>query len=82
IMFWVYLREGIQVFERDSAAAERGHRLALSNWIQQLCLGGFRAQGIDMRYPPFQMRLGSLGGTQTGRTLTSAGKTSRPAGRL
>ncbi|WP_439896960.1 hypothetical protein, partial [Salmonella enterica] len=28
------------------------------------------------------MRLESLGGKQTGRTLTSAGKTSRPAGSL
>ncbi len=44
-------------------------------------LAGFHAHGIDMPFPPFQMRLESLNGKQTGRTLTSAGK-GRQAGSL
>ncbi|UMX60050.1 hypothetical protein MJ391_02875 [Escherichia coli] len=45
--------------------------------IHQLILAGFHAHGIDMPFRPFQMRLESLNGKQSGRTLTSAGKTSR-----
>lgn len=53
----------------------------LSRSIHQLILAGFHAHGIDMPFPPFQMRLESLNGKQTGRTLTSAGK-GRQAGSL
>ncbi|EJM3437656.1 TPA: hypothetical protein LUK86_004880, partial [Escherichia coli] len=53
----------------------------LRHEIHQLILAGFHAHGIDMPFPPFQMRLESLNGKQTGRTLTSAGK-GRQAGSL
>lgn len=81
-IFLVDLQQGIQIFELRIYAAEMGHRMPLRHEIHQLILAGFREHGIDMPFPPFQMRLESLGGKQTGRTLTSAGKTSRPAGSL
>ncbi len=48
--------------------------MPLRHEIHQLILAGFHAHGIDMPFPPFQMRLESLNSKQTGRTLTSAGK--------
>ena len=56
--------------------------MPLRHEIHQLILAGFREHGIDMPFPPFQMRLESLGGKQTGRTLSSAGRGNRPAGSL
>jgi potassium efflux system protein len=55
--------------------------MPLRHEIHQLILAGFREHGIDMPFPPFQMRLESLDGRKTGRTLTSAART-RPAGSL
>ncbi len=75
------LQQGIQIFELRIYAAEMGHRMPLRHEIHQLILAGFHAHGIDMPFPPFQMRLESLNGKQTGRTLTSAGK-GRQAGSL
>lgn len=81
--FLVDLQQGIQIFELRIYAAEMGHRMPLRHEIHQLILAGFREHGIDMPFPPFQMRLESLGGTKTpaGRTLTSAGR-GRKAGSL
>ncbi|WP_174953182.1 hypothetical protein, partial [Escherichia coli] len=45
--------------------------------MHQLILAGFREHGIDMPFPPFQMRLESIDGRQSSKTMTSAGKTSR-----
>ncbi|MDU7793546.1 MAG: miniconductance mechanosensitive channel MscM, partial [Citrobacter freundii] len=81
-VFLVDLQQGIQIFELRIYAAEMGHRMPLRHEIHQLILAGFREHGIDMPFPPFQMRLESLGGKQTGRTLSSAGRGSRPAGSL
>lgn len=74
--FLVDLQQGIQIFELRIYAAEMGHRMPLRHEIHQLILAGFREHGIDMPFPPFQMRLESLGGTKTpaGRTLTSTGR--------
>ena len=80
-VFLVDLQQGIQIFELRIYAAEMGHRMPLRHEIHQLILAGFHAHGIDMPFPPFQMRLESLNGKQTGRTLTSAGK-GRQAGSL
>ena len=80
-VFLVDLQQGIQIFELRIYAAEMGHRMPLRHEIRQLILAGFHAHGIDMPFPPFQMRLESLNGKQTGRTLTSAGK-GRQAGSL
>jgi potassium efflux system protein len=54
--------------------------MPLRHEIHQLILAGFREHGIDLPFPPFQMRLESLDGKRTARTLTSAGKGNRPAG--
>ncbi|EIH6130365.1 mechanosensitive ion channel, partial [Escherichia coli] len=80
-VFLVDLQQGIQIFELRIYAAEMGHRMPIRHEIHQLILAGFHAHGIDMPFPPFQMRLESLNGKQTGRTLTSAGK-GRQAGSL
>ena len=81
-VFLVDLQQGIQIFELRIYAAEMGHRMPLRHEIHQLILAGFHEHGIDMPFPPFQMRLESLNGRQTGRTLTSAARKSRPAGSL
>ncbi|MTH47084.1 miniconductance mechanosensitive channel MscM [Intestinirhabdus alba] len=81
-VFLVDLQQGIQLFELRIYAAEMGHRMPLRHEIHQLILAGFREHGIDMPFPPFQMRLESLNGRQTGKTLASAGRGRRPAGSL
>ncbi len=68
---------GIQIFELRIFAAEMGHRMPLRHEMHQLILAGFREHGIDMPFPPFQMRLESIDGRQSSKTMTSAGKTSR-----
>ena len=78
-VFLVDLQQGIQIFELRIYAAEMGHRMPLRHEIHQLILAGFREHGIDMPFPPFQMRLETLDGRKTGRTLSSTGR-SRPAG--
>ncbi|MGF6423613.1 small-conductance mechanosensitive channel [Lelliottia sp. 489] len=80
-VFLVDLQQGIQIFELRIYAAEMGHRMPLRHEIHQLILAGFREHGIDMPFPPFQMRLETLDGHKTGRTLTSAAR-KRPAGSL
>lgn len=75
--FLVDLQQGIQIFELRIFAAEMGHRMPLRHEIHQLILAGFREHGIDMPFPPFQMRLESIDGRQSSKTMTSAGKTSR-----
>jgi len=81
-VFLVDLQQGLQLFELRIYAAEMGHRMPLRHEIHQLILHGFREHGIDLPFPPFQMRLESLDGKRTARTLTSTGKGSRPAGSL
>ncbi|STS79592.1 potassium efflux system KefA protein [Klebsiella pneumoniae] len=48
--------------------------------MHQLILAGFREHGIDMPFPPFQMRLESIDGRQSSKTMTSAGKNQPPYG--
>ena len=76
-VFLVDLQQGIQIFELRIFAAEMGHRMPLRHEMHQLILAGFREHGIDMPFPPFQMRLESIDGRQSSKTMTSAGKTSR-----
>ncbi|MGU3524034.1 miniconductance mechanosensitive channel MscM [Enterobacteriaceae bacterium C23F] len=80
-VFLVDLQQGIQIFELRIYAAEMGHRMPLRHEIHQLILAGFREHGIDMPFPPFQMRLESLDGRKTSKTMTSAGR-GRTAGSL
>ncbi len=48
--------------------------MPLRHEMHQLILAGFREHGIDMPFPPFQMRLESIDGRQSSKTMTSAGK--------
>ncbi|WP_058912495.1 miniconductance mechanosensitive channel MscM [Entomohabitans teleogrylli] len=80
--FLVDLQQGIQIFELRIYAAEMGHRMPLRHEMHQLILQGFREHGIDMPFPPFQMRLESLGGKKSGQTLSSAGRRTRTPGSL
>jgi len=79
-VFLVDLQQGLQLFELRIYAAEMGHRMPLRHEIHQLILAGFREHGIDLPFPPFQMRLESLDGKKAARTLSSAGRQNRPAG--
>lgn len=78
--FLVDLQQGIQLFELRIYAAEMGHRMPLRHELHQLILAGFREHGIEMPFPPFQMRLESLNGKPAGKTLSSSGR--RPSGSL
>ena len=80
--FLVDLQQGIQIFELRIYAAEMGHRMPLRHELHQLILAGFREHGIDMPFPPFQMRLESLNGKKSATTLTSTGRASRTPGSL
>ncbi|RWR02855.1 mechanosensitive channel protein [[Pantoea] beijingensis] len=59
--FLVDLQQGIQLFELRIHAAEMGHRMPLRNELHQLILHGFREHGIEMPFPPFQVRMDTLG---------------------
>lgn len=72
--FLVDLQQGIQLFELRIYAAEMGHRMPLRHELHQLILQGFREHGIDMPFPPFQMRLEGPGGK--GKTISSVGRRS------
>ncbi|MTD41269.1 miniconductance mechanosensitive channel MscM [Erwinia sp. CPCC 100877] len=77
-VYLVDLQQGLQIFELRIYAAEMGHRMPLRHEIHQLILQGFRERGIDLPFPPFQMRLETLSGAQ--RTISSARQ--RTAGSL
>ena len=59
--FLVDLQQGIQLFELRIYAAEMGHRMPLRNELHQLILQGFREHGIEMPFPPFQVRMETRG---------------------
>ena len=59
--FLVDLQQGIQLFELRVHAAEMGHRMPLRHELHQLILSGFDQYGIEMPFPPFQMRMETLG---------------------
>lgn len=59
--FLVDLQQGIQLFELRVHAAEMGHRMPLRHELHQLILQGFDQHGIEMPFPPFQMRMETLG---------------------
>lgn len=80
--FLVDLQQGIQLFELRIYAAEMGHRMPLRHEIHQLILQGFREHGLEMPFPPFQMRLESLNGIKNGKSLSSTGRKARLPGSL
>lgn len=79
-VFLVDLQQGIQLFELRIHAAEMGHRMPLRHELHQLILKGFAEYGIEMPFPPFQVRMETLGkktpasnGTPPTRTFKSGG---------
>ena len=80
-VFLVDLQQGIQLFELRIHAAEMGHRMPLRHELHQLILQGFREHGLEMPFPPFQVRLDTLGrkttpinpGAPATRTFKSGG---------
>lgn len=82
-VFLVDLQAGLQIFELRIHAAEMGHRMPLRHEIHQLILQGFREHGIDLPFPPFQMRLESLNGRKTSNNIrSSTGRAKRTPGSL
>jgi len=79
-VFLVDLQQGIQLFELRIHAAEMGHRMPLRHELHQLILKGFAEHGIEMPFPPFQVRMETLGkktpasnGAPAARTFKSGG---------
>nr|MBA2816500.1 malate dehydrogenase [Candidatus Pantoea persica] len=79
-VFLVDLQQGIQLFELRIHAAEMGHSIPLRHELHQLILKGFAEHGMEMPFPPFQVRMKTLGkkapasnGTPASRTFKSGG---------
>ncbi len=79
-VFLVDLQQGIQLFELRIHAAEMGHRMPLRHELHQLILKGFAEHGIEMPFPPFQVRMETMGkktpasnGTPVARNFKSGG---------
>jgi potassium efflux system protein len=82
-VFLVDLQQGIQLFELRIYAAEMVHRMPLRHEIHQLILAGYREHGIDLPFPPFQMRLETLDAKRpAATTLNSAGRGKRVPGSM
>lgn len=54
--YLVDLQQGIQIFEVRLFAAEMSHRMPLRHELHQLILKGFAQHGIELPYPPLQIR--------------------------
>lgn len=50
------IQQGIQIFELRIYAAEMSHRMPLRHEIHQLILEGYRKHGIELPFPPLQIR--------------------------
>ena len=58
--FLVDLQQGIQLFEMRVHAAEMGHRMPLRHDLHQQILRGYHEHGLDMPFPPFQVRMETI----------------------
>lgn len=63
--YLVDLQQGIMLFDLRVHAAEMGHRMPLRHQLNQLILEGYREHGLEMPFPPFQVRMESTKGTTT-----------------
>ncbi|WP_130832099.1 miniconductance mechanosensitive channel MscM [[Erwinia] mediterraneensis] len=79
-VYLVDLQQGIQLFELRIHAAEMGHRMPLRHELHQLILRGFEEHGIELPFPPFQVRMETIGkktpasnGTPPARAFRSGG---------
>ncbi|MFU9136998.1 miniconductance mechanosensitive channel MscM [Erwinia tasmaniensis] len=59
--YLVDLQQGIQLFELRIHAAEMGHRMPLRHELHQHILRGYQEHGLEMPFPPFQVRMETLG---------------------
>ncbi len=78
--YLVDLQQGIQLFELRIHAAEMGHRMPLRHELHQLILQGYQQHGLEMPFPPFQVRMETIGrktptqnGAPAARTYKSGG---------
>ena len=78
--YLVDLQQGIQLFELRIHAAEMGHRMPLRHELHQHILRGYQEHGLEMPFPPFQVRMETLGrktpvnnGAPEARTYKSGG---------
>ncbi|MGV3346827.1 miniconductance mechanosensitive channel MscM [Enterobacteriaceae bacterium LUAb1] len=78
--FLVDLQQGIQLYELRIYAAEMGHRMPLRHELHSLILSTYHEHGLEMPFPPFQIRMSPLGhktsastGTPTARQYKSGG---------
>lgn len=79
-VFLVDLQQGIQLFELRIHAAEMGHRMPLRHELHQLILKGFEEHGIEMPFPPFQVRMETPGSKAPAANGTLKSKTFRSGG--
>lgn len=79
-VFLVDLQQGIQLFELRIYAAEMGHRMPLRHELHQLILRGFAEHNIEMPFPPFQLRMETLGKKMPASNGTPAARTFRSGG--
>ncbi len=78
--YLVDLQQGIQLFELRIHAAEMGHRMPLRHELHQLILRGYQQHGLEMPFPPFQVRMETIvpkkptsNGAPVARTYKSGG---------
>ncbi|CAK9886185.1 MAG: Miniconductance mechanosensitive channel MscM [Candidatus Erwinia impunctatus] len=70
--YLVDLQQGIQLFELRVHAAEMGHRMPLRHELHQLILREYQTHGLEMPFPPFQVRMETLGRTPLNKNAPSA----------
>ncbi|WP_413735469.1 miniconductance mechanosensitive channel MscM [Sodalis sp. RH21] len=63
--YLVDLQQGIMLFDLRVHAAEMGHRMPLRHQLNQLILEGYREHGLEMPFPPFQVRMETAKRTTT-----------------
>ncbi|MEW5290636.1 miniconductance mechanosensitive channel MscM [Erwinia papayae] len=76
----VDLQQGIQLFELRIHAAEMGHRMPLRHDLHQLILRGYQEQGLEMPFPPFQVRMETIGRKVATNPAAPAARTYRSGG--
>lgn len=78
--YLVDLQQGIQLFELRIHAAEMGHRMPLRHELHQLILRGYQEHGLEMPFPPFQVRMETLGRKTPAQNGAPAARTYKAGG--
>jgi len=79
-VYLVDLQQGIQLFELRIHAAEMGHRMPLRHELHQLILRGYQEHGLEMPFPPFQVRMETIGRKTPAQNGAPAARTYRSGG--